>query len=419
MTGQKRRQPDSPSFRAGRYRKLQKMEDKDEEIVYTPELGYEGDTPMEDEEVYDEEEDHKSDIYEKDEEEEEEEQGEKREQKEIYDEEDELMDAISNIHVRSFKSPDTSTTSYLYEEDDFEQDTTRVVSEEEYNRDSPDPNRRKIIRVPDEHSSRHVTTEELRSKGWNDDHIALIQKIAMRGFEPLLPEWWNMDYRYMPDELFTADDEAFICSVRDPNSRIAHAFGIKALNKLLELGGRARDCLITNYQPPELRIKKTLEGYIKWANRDADFDTKTAISLLAITIGAAETPASVLQENARRRLARLHTLYEEAFHAQHSIENTPSSTSTPLSYQVPQLYAIIASHTVIALVAYRPDLVNEEQVKPVAHFDMKDKDYDVWNALAIAILVCHLRNVQVRIADETGLGFTVRGTEVKEDDPDL
>ena len=70
---------------------------------------------------------------------------------------------------------------------------------------------------------------------------------------------------------------------------------------------------------------------------------------------------------------------------------------------------------------YDPDAA-EPDLKTVSIHDMKSKDYDVWNALALAILVCHLRNVQISIADDTGLGkksATPRKRKAKvDDDPD-
>jgi hypothetical protein len=89
-----------------------------------------------------------------------------------------------------------------------------------------------------------------------------------------------------------------------------------------------------------------------------------------------------------------------------------------LSYPIPTLYAIIASGTLIALTAYKPD-DEEAEVKTLAFFNMKDKAYDIWNALALAIAVCHARNVQMRIADETGLGAkSPDAVEEESDDPD-
>ncbi|KAK1816373.1 hypothetical protein LTR12_009264 [Friedmanniomyces endolithicus] len=124
-------------------------------------------------------------------------------------------------------------------------------------------------------------------------------------------------------------------------------------------------------------------------------------------------------------MARLHEKYRVAFRAEPSIEGSPSprSASTAaenlLAHPIPQIYALVASHTLVALVAFRPDSPTPEQeVRTVAFFDWRDKDYDVWNSLAMAIVACHVRDVRVRVAEETGVGRRVAGVEMEVDDPD-
>ncbi|KAI7218793.1 hypothetical protein KC333_g3383 [Hortaea werneckii] len=307
------------------------------------------------------------------------------------------------------------------EEDDDEEepeDTTLVVSEEEYAREH---GRSKKVSVPAELSNRGVLSEELAAAGWSEEHIFLVQRIAMRGFEPLLPQYYYMDFRYLPDALFVQDDDkerAFISGVKGPTFH-----GIKALEKLFTLGGYVRD--MTNFRcntTPEMQFKRHLQDFIKWTDRDSGLDTKTTIPPLTLVMQNSDTPISVLQETARRKMAKLHARYHAAFSAHHTIENSSpssSSTSTKLHQPIPQIYALMASWTVIALVAYRPDLDEDQQVKVVSHHNFDDKDYDVWNSLALAIVLCHVRNVQVKIAEETGLGVRQPGVEEEVDDPDL
>ena len=324
---------------------------------------------------------------------------------------DEVSSGASNIRVGKSPSP----KGYVYEDDDVDGNDTVVISEQEYERSSP--RRMKIISPTTEHFSRGVSTEELRAEGWDDDHITLVQKIAMRGFEPLMPRHYKFEYGFMPDSLFAEDDDAFISSVRDDHRR-----GSMALEKLFDLGGWVRDRVFLKGRiKPEQQVRKMLKAFVQWAEKDSGLNLKTAIPLLEMEMKPADTDANILQENARRKLASLAARYREAFRILQSIESSPGSrTSTQLSYPIPTLYAIVASHTLIALVAYNPEDA-EPDVKSVAFFDMKDKDYDVWNALALAIIVCHCRNVQVRIAEETGLGMRHPGDEeekVKSDDPD-
>ncbi|EMC91746.1 hypothetical protein BAUCODRAFT_38882 [Baudoinia panamericana UAMH 10762] len=338
---------------------------------------------------------------------------------------DDLSSSLDNIHVLS-KSPSSSRKGYVEDDVDLVNDTTIVISEEEYVQENA--RRRKLINLPGEQSSRGVSTEELRAAGWDDDHIYLVQRIAMRGFEPLLPLYWQWDYRYMPDLLFAAEDEDAPIN----SARASHRRAIKALNHLIELGGRMRDCIaIGGPLTPDLQAHRIIKAYLDWADQDANLDPRTSIPLIALETRPADTPAELLTAAIRLRMARLHARYSRAFRVERSIELTPASTTSnsavTFAYPIPQIYGIISSHTLIAIVAYRsdtttPEMEDANEVRTVAYFDMKDKDYDVWNALAIAILVCHARDVRLRVAEETGRGVqeaSWRREGEQEEDVDL
>lgn len=307
-------------------------------------------------------------------------------------------------------SPGEDATQYDAEEGD----TSLLVSHDEYQYQSP--RRKKIISPTKETFDRGISTNELRADGWDDDHIVLVQKIAMRGYEPLLPYHWKMDWPFMPDELFAKDDDAFITAER---GHIVQ--GSNALQALFGLGGWVRDRVSLNGKvTPEQQTKRMMQAYMEWAERDSGLDPKTTIPLLALECKPSHISASKLQENAKRKLQRLANRYRTAFGVRQSIEGSPvSRTSNILSYPLPTLYAIIASGTLIALVAYNPR-DEQSEVTSIAFFQMRDNNYDVWNALALAIVVCHVRGVQIRIAEDTGLGLKSPDVVKEEvDDPDL
>ncbi|KAK0855805.1 hypothetical protein LTR91_014322 [Friedmanniomyces endolithicus] len=347
------------------------------------------------------------------------------------DEDDDMGDLAADIsatHLRSSKSPATSSSSGIgfHYDSDIDNDSTLVVSEAEY----ASPVRRKVINLPTEAFSRGVSTEELQAEGWSDDHIFLVQKLALRGFEPLLPRHWKWDFTYLPDALFEPpgeDEKAFIGSAHNPPENSHHYRGMKALTRLMEMGGRVRDTFLSEGRmQPEPQTRKYVQEFLKWTNKDADLDLRSAIPVLAFEVQPTGTPHAVIEENTRRKMARLHEKYREAFRAEPSIEEgspSPRSASTAaenlLAHPIPQIYALVASHTLVALVAFRPDSPTPEQeVRTVAFFDWRDKDYDVWNSLAMAIVACHVRDVRVRVAEETGVGRRVAGVEMEVDDPD-
>ena len=318
----------------------------------------------------------------------------------------ELTSLVTDMRV---KSP---TPEDFLHDSDIDIDNTSVVDDATYH---ATPKRRKLVTLPAEQEAFGVSSNELRNAGWDDDHITLVQKIKLRGHEPLFPRHWHFSFRFMPDALFADDDDAFVSSIHAD-----HFKAEKALEALLDLGSRMRDSIAAQAStPPEHIARKAINRYLKWATQDSGLDSKATVPLLTIVTGAARTPASQLQTIAQRKLTRLATRYRTAFRILQSTESSPTSkASTQYSYPTPTLYALIASHMLVALVAFGSD-----GIKPVAFFDFKEKDYDAWNSLALAIAVCHVRNVQVRIAEETGLGARVPGQEkgmgVDEEDPDL
>ncbi|KAK4494854.1 hypothetical protein PRZ48_014210 [Zasmidium cellare] len=326
-----------------------------------------------------------------------------------YDDESDIQSPISRGQLRS------SSAALGDEEDDDGMSIykTVVAGEEEY-----EASRQKVD-LPEMLDMGHIATDELRLKGWDDDYITLIQKVATRGYEPLLPAYLKFEYSFLPDGLFEDGDDAFIASTRGEHFKAG-----KALQKLLELGGRVRDRIYTGGRiQPEDQVKRQLDAYMKWAFDDAGIDNGSAIPVLAIEVQPAGTEAPQLRANALRKCRRLAARYREALRVQRSVEFSPGSRSsegTLLSYPLPTFYTVIASHGVVALMAYRPD-AEEADLAAMAYFDFKEKNYDVWNCLALAIIVCHVRNVQLRIAEETGLGLRQQGyseDEVEEDDPD-
>lgn len=320
----------------------------------------------------------------------------------------ELSDAMSNIRVN--RSPSSQRSKgYDYQDSDIEVDTTVVVSEEEYHGESPAAGRRKLISPTTEHFRRGVDANELRANGWNDDYIVLMHKISMRGFEPLMPAHWKFGFSFMPDALFSDTDDAFVSSARADHFRASREF-----EKLLEMGSRVRDRITEKGRTrPEQQSCNQVRTFLRWAEKDAQLDSRTAIPTLAFVHVPQGTPASDLQEKARKKCAKLASRWRDALRVKQSIEFTPrsaksrSSNSTRLAHAMPTLYAIVASHTLVALTAYNPtdDSAGEPQVKSAAFFDMADPVYDVWNALALAIVVCHVRNVQLKMAEDTGIGL--------------
>lgn len=299
-------------------------------------------------------------------------------------------------------------------EKDLSMNTTLFVEDEFVDRPS-----RRVVNLPEEHKMQNISDDELRAKGWDDDYITLMQKVALRGYEPVLPSFLKFAFRWLPRELFEKDDhEAFVGSVQGRHFKMS-----KELELLFGLGGRVRDridfpCKVS----PERQMRRQIRAFNDWAQEDAGIDQRTAIPVLALKFQPAGTDPSILINNATKKCKRLAARYREALQVQRSVELSPEgSENTMLSYPLPTFYAIIGSDAKLALMAYDPKKGLDEVCEPIAFFDFDDVGYDVWNSLALAIAVCHARNVQMVIAEDTGIGLKqpdYTDEEMIVDDPD-
>lgn len=329
---------------------------------------------------------------------------------EVMRDDDGLSSMFSAVHVDGSPTPEDFLNDY---ESEVEVDLTEVLDDGDYHLT---PNRRKLATLPQDESAFGVGSQELRDAGWDDDYITLVQRIKLRGREPLMPQRWQFGFRSMPDALFAKTNDAFVSSVRREYFRAE-----KALEKLFDLGGLVRDSLSDSTPTrPHRQIRQSIEAYQKWAALDSDLDPDTVIPVLTLVVRPGDIPASDLHEIANQKLDKIAARYRKAFRVLQSTEASPvSKASSQYSYSIPTLYAIVASHALIAVMAYRPEDETPD-AKPIAFFDMKESNYDVWNSLALAITVCHARNVQMRIAEDTGLGVKVRGGKRRHasEDPD-
>lgn len=297
------------------------------------------------------------------------------------------------------RSPSPSLEEYI-RDDDSVASLDLDVDDDRYN-DTP-PRKRTVV-IPKELKDKNITEEELREAGWDDDYITLIQRIGLRGREPVFPAYMKFEYRFMPDGLFAHDDEAFVGSVRN-----SHFKASKAIQRLFDLGGHVRDCKLIHGDEAraELEVQRHVKDYIKWAETDSGLDMQTAIPVLVQIYEEAGTPGDVFKAIAEAECRALAKRWKKALQVARSVEFSPASSrvsdGTLLSYELPTLYALVACDSIVAFMAYRADT---DECTPMAFFNYNEKDYDVWNSLALAILVCHVRNVQLRIAEDTEIGL--------------
>ncbi|KAI8942575.1 hypothetical protein NX059_000633 [Plenodomus lindquistii] len=252
----------------------------------------------------------------------------------------------------------------------------------------------KTIDLDEERNRRAKQGRELRSSGWTEDSVFLFQKLGMRGFEPILPIDWVSDFETLPVDLFTANiDKAFIKPAQGSDY---HAQ--RALSTLLDLGGRARDAWQTRarVRTPAYHIGRAVEKFTRWAMKDGGVHSIWSQLPLfeTVTFGRNVAPA-VGEREMLRKLGRLHETWSQSLYGE------TASLMSPTGPEVPTLYGVTASHTVMAFASYIPPTEEDDtpQLRLIAMFDFGKEGYDVWNALAIAIFVIHCRNRMLQLRD--------------------
>ncbi|KAI9761014.1 MAG: hypothetical protein M4579_001277 [Chaenotheca gracillima] len=270
-----------------------------------------------------------------------------------------------------------------------------------------------------EHYPQTVDRQELRRQrlamvnsnaaGWTNDENRLYRVITMRGFEPLFPVHWRMDFPSLPKCLF--------CYPRETpffNTTSDHDFhATTALYRLLSLGKGVRERVLLR-QPTEAYIKRELEAYIKWSERDIGFTKKPYIPLIAFATpkdkgtGRNGKATAELEAQIRRKIKVLASRYRQDFSVQKSVESqSPGDTSehlpskhataslrstTPVmnefAHQPPTLYGMLILHTVVAIATFNSANL-ESPLRTVAILDLGKFGQDVWNGLAIgAAVIC-------------------------------
>jgi hypothetical protein len=121
--------------------------------------------------------------------------------------------------------------------------------------------------------------------------------------------------------------------------------------------------------------------------------------------------SSIGEHEMLEKLSDLHNQWYDAL----GIEEAQDRMDTVVP-EVPTLYGITASHTVMAFVSYATPTKEKEkpQLRLIAMFDFGKEGYDVWNSLAVAIFVTHCRNRMMQLRE-----YLPEPEFSSEEDPDL
>lgn len=261
---------------------------------------------------------------------------------------------------------------------------------------------------------------------WSETEQDLFYHLAYRGFEPLLPQNWMIDFDTLPLSVFAHEastDLPLIHSNRDNQFRAAHA-----LRNLLEAGHDVRD---RTHVSPGLRREKILERvvkrYLTWALADVGLrcrsDTEFLPSHIILTHKKGRSTLETLQ-NMATKLHKLADRHRQARRVYKSVEIDPSTTPLVRPHPDPEyddscptIIGLVLVSSVVVVVTLNPlgeqDLgypateapnttalpytstssrqAQGSTLRTMINLDFSKSDQDVWNALGLAIVAISIR----------------------------
>ncbi|KAJ9300700.1 hypothetical protein DTO271G3_1864 [Paecilomyces variotii] len=253
-----------------------------------------------------------------------------------------------------------------------------------------------------ERAKRWADAVKLPPGPWAEAEEDLFFRLSMRGFEPIIPGNWHLDFPTLPGSLFAVDDGPAPL-IQALNGSEFHA--IKYLGDLLSLGCRVRDRISMNLRP-EPPIKRTIKKYIDWAARDANLHhCYSAIPIYNIyCMKRGETTRAAIQ-NLEKRLISTGEEYQEI------LQTESFAYSDTISY--PVMTGFLVCGPIVAVITLNSaseafaDSSSDTLCKLISQFDFGDDGQDVWNALAIALTVIRIRKTMLELAEKGRGGWLV------------
>jgi hypothetical protein len=274
--------------------------------------------------------------------------------------------------------------------------------------------------------SQQLKVDELRGEGWNDDTIDLYMLIDRRTYEPLFPANWFGDFPLFPGNIFIAEaQDALLRPLYG-----SHLSAIKAIQHISGLGIRVRDSCkrhTTINRRPEALIETAIKRYCRWAYKDArlarDVRKRTLLPLIAVT---ASHPGEKINRGEEILLSKLQKISVRYLNDLRVVP--PSSDEVPdvdsrlffrdddaYICEPPTLYGIFCHNHGAVVIAYEP-LSAHNAVRHIAFFDFSKPEHDVWNALALALVVTYSRNHMLHLKEIRPIEYDSATTEFEDID---
>ncbi|GAD97085.1 conserved hypothetical protein [Paecilomyces variotii No. 5] len=247
-----------------------------------------------------------------------------------------------------------------------------------------------------ERAKRWAQAVELPPGKWAEAEKDLFFRLSMRGFEPIIPDSWHLDFPTLPGSLFAVQGGPAPL-VQVLNGTEFHA--IKYLGDLLSLGCRVRDRVSVGLRPEPI-IKRTIQKYINWAERDAQLNhCNSAIPVYHVyCMKKGESTRAAIQM-LEKGLISTGEEYQE-------ILQTESFAHSDTINYYPVITGFLVCGPIVAVITLNSaseafsDASSDTFCKLISQFDFGDDGQDVWNALAIALTVIRIRKTMLELAEK-------------------
>ncbi|KAK5060234.1 hypothetical protein LTR84_010119 [Exophiala bonariae] len=290
-------------------------------------------------------------------------------------------------------------------------------------------NKRRVEDMDEEQmeaARRHAAAIQLPADSgtWSEAEQELFFRLAKRGFQPLLPQSWMLDFDTLPLSIF-ADEELLepplIQNMRDNQFRAAHA-----LRRLLEAGHDVRD---RTHVSPGVRREKILERivkrYLHWALTDVGLRPKSLTNYLPTHVIVTHRKGRSTFQTLEEMANKLHTLAEKHRKRATKIYPTIESEEPQVMFsgeldtaqevpECPTLFGLVFISSMLAIMTLSPftgeikitgnsksqsipPSISNDYLRTIVDLDFSQKDQDVWNSLGVAIVAMSIRNEALKV----------------------
>lgn len=231
-------------------------------------------------------------------------------------------------------------------------------------------------------------------KELSPDERRTAHQLLTRGCMPAIPRHWEKDFPTLPESLFFSvqEDESLhseseFALKADKGTEF---YAIRAFQALLKISGIVRDHCNILEDNPEVSIKKSIEKYLRWAFNDAH-----------IRVQSTTTPVHVIYCKKAHEGAK--AAFSQAFKSLEKLASTWRNQipSSPKPAAWPSVMAFVICGPVLSIVTLDCDpnpQTDTQGMRLLGQFDLSNLNNDVWNTLAVAISVMHVKRTMIKLA---------------------